>query len=203
LEAIAPDVRRVRPFIWLVGGLAALGALMTLLSLSQGIHRISDASALAYGLTMLVVGGVGLAFLQLWVSKWRLLVGGNLVGYQDMLGRQHIWTTSEIGAVVKATIVYSRSGTFRPAVYVLGVDGRRLMALSVLAWDPSAIDRLVRASGRPLQDRVQPMSAAAFRREFPRALGWPATHPVLMGVGLALAVIALAIAIPIGWSYLR
>ena len=167
---------------------------MTAVILATGNH---SGRALAIALTMLLVGGFSFAYLLLWLRNSRLLVGGGVLGYQDPLGRRHTWTSSEIGAVVRAEIIFSGSAASRPAIYVLGTDGRRLMAFAVLAWSPDALERLVRESGEHLQAHAAPISAAEFRRQYPHALGWVAVHPLLVGGLLAVGLIILAIAVAI------
>jgi len=185
-----------------LGGLSLLGGVITVAVLSQGVHDLVDSRALEGGGAMLVVGALGAAYLLLWQRNSRLLVGAGTFGYKDILGRSHTWTATEVGNVMDVTIRY-RKGFAQEAVFVLGLDGRRIMAINPIAWRSTSVDRLVWATGRELQTRPGPISAAEFRREFPRAMSWASTHPNLIGSGLVVVAITLAIGIPIASIWLH
>jgi hypothetical protein len=196
LESIAPVTSRTQPLIYLLGGMSVVGGILTVAVISQGVTSLLDSRALGAGATMLLAGGFGFVYLQLWQRNARLLVGEDIFGFQDILGRGHTWTASEVSAIVDVTILYYRR-TAQRAIYVIGLDGRRLMALNPLAWSPSAVDRIARAAGKPVEVRTDPVKATAFRKEFPKAMSWFSAHSMFTGVLVALGLLVVVIAIPV------
>jgi hypothetical protein len=197
LETIRPEATRIRRLIWLLAGTAGVGTLVTLLALGTGSRSHSFSRTLAAGATMLVIGALGAGYLRLWLANSRLLVGGEVFGYQDLLGRPHTWMSSEVSAVIDVPVAYNARTVPRRAIYFIGLDGRKLFTLNPIAWNDSSIDRLIRAAGKPVQVRAQPVPAAAFRQEYPRAVSWAATHTTFTGSLLAIGLILLGLGIPI------
>ena len=169
---------------------------MTVVISSQGIRTLVDSRALSGVAMLFAAGGLGFVYCRLWLRNARLLVGADVFGYQDLLGTRHTWTGSEVGTMIDARIAYSKRMTQR-AVFVLGLDGRRLMAINPIAWPVNAIDRVARSAGKPLDVRNDAISAIAFRREFPRAIPWVSAHSNVTGASLAIVLITLPIALAI------
>ncbi len=186
----------------LLAGMSAIGGVLTLAVLARGANTLGGPRALGGAAVMLVAGALGALFLLLWQRNFRLLVGPGMFGFQDVFGRRHTWIAAEVGNVLDVTIRYRKSFT-QEAVFVLGQDGRRIMAINPGAWRSTSVDRLVWATGRELQTRPGPISAADFRREFPRAMSWASTHPNLIGGGLVVVAMTLAIGIPIATIWLH
>ena len=182
-----------RRALWLFGGMAAFGAILTAADVAVGIATRRDVRSLFYGGALLVIGLLGLAAILLGMKNSRLLVGENTFGLQDLFGRRRIWTASEVGAVVDAAVVFNKSTPARRTIYVLGLDGRRLMAVYRMTWDSTAIDKLVRATGKPLDVRPGQMSIADFKRDFPSSMGWISTHSMLTGTLLAIGLGAIGV----------
>ncbi len=84
-----------------------------------------------------------------------------------------------------------------------GCNADPRIAAILYAWPASTADRLIRASGKPVQVRPQPVSAAEFRREFLRAMSWADTHTTFVGAALVLGAMALAIGIPIATIWIH
>ena len=154
-----------------------------------------SASTAGRGGVLLGCGALGVAYLALWMKNARVLVGGDTFGFQDIFGRQRTWTAADVSAVVRVTLSYGKNLGSQQAVYVVGLDGRRLMALNPLAWDSTTIDRLARAAGKTVQVYPTPVTVAEFRREYPRAIGRGYEHPMLLGAGLGLVMIVPVFAI--------
>lgn len=152
---------------------------------------------------MLVIGALALAYVALFLARSRLLVGLDDFGYQDALGRRHLWSAAQVGSIVDVTIAATKNAPSRRLVYFLGLDGRRLMLINPAPWPDSTIDRLARAAGKPVEVRQTPMTAAAFRREFPSAISWASAHSTLTGTLLAVGLIALVIGIAIATIWLH
>ena len=202
METIRPVTTTTRRLTFFLGTLAILGAIGTIAALGRGDRSLLDSRALAGSAAMLAASSLGIVFLGLWELNARLFVGPNLVGYRDLLGRNHTWSGDDVGALIDVAVDYSKTTAPRRALFVLGVDGRRLMALNLLAWPPTASLRIAQAARKHIDRRRDPIRAKAFRREFPHAMTWASTHPNLMGTLLALSLITLPFILVIGASML-
>lgn len=177
-----------------MAGLSALGLLILATSLAAGAPpRIQS-----YGAVMSAIGALAVLYLMLWIRNARLLIGPGVIGQRNLIGQTTMLTTSDIGRVVIATVQYSKNATPQRALYIIGTDGRQLMALNTKAWGEDAIGRLVEASGRNVEYRDGTISAKEFRAEFPKAVGWAALHPTLLGFLIAIVALVVALGIPIG-----
>jgi hypothetical protein len=101
-----------------------------------------------------------------------------------------------------ATVVYSKNSTPQRALYVFSPSGRALMTLNARAWGDEAIAKIVDATGKSLEYRDAPISSREFKAEFPNAVSWTALHPNLLGGGIVIVALVLAIGIPIAWALL-
>jgi len=187
----------------LFAAMAIVGALATVAVVGRGDTSLLDSRALLSAASLLVVGSLACVYLAVWELNARLLVGPDHFGYRDILGRTRTWNASEVDAVIDVAIDYAKFSEPRRAVFVLGVDGRRLMAINPIAWPSTACNRIARAAGKPIHRRRESMTAKAFRREYPRAMSWASTHPNLMGTLLGLVLISLPLAVVIGAGWLR
>lgn len=176
-----------------MAGLSGLGALILVSSL--GAHL--SARTMGYGGTMFAVGGLAAIYLWMWARNSRLLVGPGLVGQRNLLGQTSTLSRSDIGRMVIASVVYSRNSAPQRVLYVLSNDGRQLMALNTKAWGDEAIGKFIEASGKTVDYRDGTISSKEFRAEFPRAVGWAAMHPTLLGSLIVLVAMGLALGIPI------
>jgi hypothetical protein len=201
VESIAPVQSKVRSVRWLFIGLAVAGALLTAVGSPERNGSPAASRPFTYGIAMLLLGGLGSAYFLLWQANQRLLVGRDQLGYTDALGRPHVWSASQVAAIVDVSISYSPRAPARRYVYFLGVDGHRLMMINPTPWPDSAIDRLARAAGRSVQIRATPVSPAEFKREFPDAMSWMGTHSTLAGglLALGLGIIVLGLVVASGW----
>ena len=179
------------------------GVLLTVLGSAERSGSPAASRPFTYGIAMLLLGGLGSAYFLLWQGNQRLLVGSDQFGYTDAFGRPHVWSASQVAAILDVAIAYNKGAPARRAVYFLGVDGRRLLMINPTPWPDSAIDRLARAAGKPVQIRAEPVSPAEFRSEFPNAMSWMGTHSTLTGGLLALALGVIGVAVVLGWSWIR
>lgn len=201
METIASVPSKVRSVKWLFVGMTAAGVLLTVLALPERNGSPAASRPFMYGVLMLLLGGLGTAYFFLLQANQRLLVGSDQFGYTDAFGRPHVWSASQVGAVVDVAIAYNKGGPARRSVYFLGVDGRRLLMINPAPWPDSAIDRMARAAGKPVQIRSAPISPAEFKREFPNAMSWMGTHSTLAGglLALGLGIIVLALILASSW----
>jgi hypothetical protein len=190
--------------MWLSVGIAAFGGVVAAFLLAKGASsNLHGSQALAYGLIFLLLGLLGVGYLLLFFAKYRLLVGPDRFGYQDFLGRQHVWYASETHDVVDATVVYDKTTRARRAIYFIGLDGRSMWAVNPGPWSDDAIGRLTTAAGKPVKVIATPISLAAFRQQYPQATGWIGRHTKLTGALLAIGLIVLALGIPIATIWIH
>ena len=150
---------------------------------------------------MFAAGGFGVVFLWLWLGNSRLLIATDgRIGVRGLLGRAKLWPIAEVGRVIELTVVYSKQSTAQKVLYVLSYDGQTLARLGVRQWGEAAIGEFVRATGRQLEVRDQPLAARAFRQEFPRAASWASVHPTFMGAVIAAVGVFAWSAIAITWG---
>ena len=201
MESIAPVESKVRSIKWLFVGMTVAGVLLTVLGSAQRNGSPAASRPFTYGIAMLLLGGFGSAYFFLWQANQRLLVGSDQFGYTDAFGRPHVWSASQVVAILDVAIAYNKGAPARRAVYFLGVDGRRLLMINPAPWPDSAIDRLARAAGKPVQIRAAPVSPAEFKSEFPNAMSWMGTHSTLAGglLALGLGIIVLAVIVASSW----
>ena len=197
MESIAPPPTNVRRATAVFALFAAAGALILIVSLVPGLPRLAASRGDAYGAAMFTVSLLGVSLVELWRRNARLLVGGKAIGYQDILGRRRTWAASDVGSIVDASVVFRGTAPPRRYVFFLGPDGRRLMMITPTAWGATAVDRLVRAAGKPPYVLDRPTSPEELRRRFPGTLGRAYTRPWIV-VGLAaMVIIVLAISLAI------
>lgn len=204
METIAPVSTRIRPLMWLFVGMAVFGAMTTAIDLATGGNSTSPSSrALSYSLIFLLLGSLGAGYFRLWLTNFRLLVGTDRFGYQDALGRSHVWYASQVGEIVDVAVIYNKSSAPRRAIYFLGLDGKTLWTIVANPWSDTALDRLIRAAGKPVNVVGAPISLAEFKQRFPQATSWVGRHTLLLGVGVGLGMLALAIGIPIATIWIH
>jgi hypothetical protein len=203
LETIAPDPANMRRVITFMALMSVAGLVILASSAAVSSYGTIGARGAAFGVAMVAFGGLGLGALALVIRNQRLLVGGDVLGYQDLFGRRHVWSSSQIGTVVDAMVTMTRKAAPRRYIFVLGPDGRRVMFLQEATWGPAAIDRILRAAGAPVQVRTGPISPAALREEFPGTFGWLYSHPNVFGAAIVVVVLAIVIGVSIATLAIR
>jgi hypothetical protein len=181
-----------------MGGLSALGLLILVSSIAMHLSPRTK----GFGGTLFAIGGLGVAYLLLWLGNARLLVGSGLIGQRNLVGQTTTFQTTDVGRLLIATVVYSKNSTPQKALYVLSPSGQVLMTLNTRAWGDEAIAKIVDATGKSLEYRDAPISSREFKAEFPGAVSWAALHPTLLGGGIVIVAFTLAIGIPIAWALL-
>ena len=150
-------------------------------------------NSVAIGLGILfILAGVGFPVAYwLWLANTRLLTGRGVVGYQNMFGQQSFLPTSDIRRAVRITIVY-RSPRSRdqpkPALMLVGADGRCLLKIRVQRWRKEAIDAFTAATGCMSED-LGYYTTRQLAREFPGSVGFMYAHTgwtALITVGIVL-----------------
>lgn len=141
-----------------------------------------------------ILAGVGFPVAYwLWLANTRLLIGRGVIGYQNMFGQRRFVPTSEIRRAVRITIVYyaPRWGNrAKPALLLVGADGRCLLKLRVQRWREEAIDAFVAATGRMPED-VGYYTTGQVAREFPGSVGFMSARTgwtVVITVGIVIVV---------------
>jgi hypothetical protein len=198
VEEIRPQGTGARRLVPVMGGLSALGLLI--LASSLAMHRSGRTEGI--GGTMFAIGALGVAYLLLWLRNARLLAGSGLIGQRNLLGRASVFQTAGVGRLLIATVVYSKNSTPQRALYVFTPSGQTLMTLNARAWGDEAIAKIVDATGKSIEYRDAPISLRAFKTEFPRAVNRATSHPNLLGGGIVIVAMVLAIGIPIAWAVL-
>ena len=194
MEELVPQGQGARRLVPFMAGLSALGLVMLTAAVAAG----GPPRVQGYGASLFAVGALAVLYLLLWLRNARLVIGPGTIGQRNLIGQTTTIATSDIGRVVIATVRYSKNATPQRALYVIGADGRQLMALNTRAWGDGAIGRLVEASGRNVEYRDGTISAREFRAEFPKAVGFAAMHPTLLGTLLVVVALGLGLGIPIG-----
>jgi hypothetical protein len=196
MREIAPEGRQARQLIPVLIGLSAIGLVLFVFSL----YAHAPARVLGPAAILSAMGCFGVIFIWLWLRNSRVLITGDgRIGERDLLGRTKLWQTAEIGRMLDVTLVYSKQSAPQRLLYVLSYQGRTLARLGVLQWGVDAIGEFVRSTGKELEIRDQPVSARAFRQEFPGAVSWSSAHPNLIGAGIAVCAICVPIAIVVVW----
>ncbi len=151
---------------------------------------------------MFAIGTLGVAYLLLWLRNARLLAGSGVIGQRNLVGQTTTFQTSDVARLLIATVVYSKNSSPQKALYVFPPGGEALMTLNTRAWGDEAIAKIVDATGKSLEYRDAPISSREFKAEFPNAVRWAAMHPNLLGGGIVIVALVLAIGIPIAWALL-
>ena len=198
MEEIRPQGTAARRLVPFMGGLSALGLLI--LVSSVGMHLSARTEGL--GGTMFAVGALALAYLVLWLRNACLLAGPGVIGERNLIGHTTIVQAPDVGRLLIATVVYSKNSPAQRVLYVLSPSGQALMSLNTRAWGDEAIGKIVDATGKSLEYRDAPISSREFKAEFPNAVSWTALHPNLLGGGIVIVALVLAIGIPIAWALL-
>jgi hypothetical protein len=181
-----------------MGGLSALGLLILVSSIAMHLSPRTK----GFGGTLFAIGGLGVAYLLLWLGNARLLVGSGLIGQRNLVGQTTTFQTTDVGRLLIATVVYSKNSTPQKALYVFSRSGKVLITLNTRAWGDEAIAKIVDATGKSLEYRDAPISSREFKAEFPNAVSWAALHPTLLGGGIVIVALVLAIGVPIAWALL-
>jgi hypothetical protein len=178
-----------------MGGLAALGLLILVFSLATRIPA-------GAGGTMFAIGALAVAYLLLWLRNARLLAASGVIGERNLVGQTTKFQTSDVGRLLSTTVIYSKNSAPLRVLYVFSPSGQVLMKLNTRAWGDEAIAKIVDATGKSLEYRDAPISSREFKAEFPNAVSWTAMHPTLLGGGIVIVALVLAIGIPIAWALL-
>ena len=198
MEEIRPQGTAARRLVPVMGGLSALGLLILVLSLALHISARTE----GFGGTMFAIGALGVAYLMLWLRNARVLAGSGLIGQRNLVGQSTKFQSSDVARLLIATVVYSKNSTPQKALYLFSASGKALMTLNTRAWGDEAIAKIVDATGKSLEYRDTPISSRELKAEFPNAVRWTALHPNLLGGGIVIVALALAIGIPIAWALL-
>jgi hypothetical protein len=196
VDEIRPQGTMARKMVPFMAGLSGIGLLILLSGLAARLSARTE----AMGGTMCAVGALAVVYLLLWLRNARLLVGSTAIGQRNLIGRTVTVRTSDVTRMLIATVAYSKYSAPQRVLYVLSSNGQVLMELNTRAWGDEAIGRVVVAAGKDLEYREGPISSKQFKAEFPRAVSWWAMHPTLLGGGIAIGAIALALGIPIVWA---
>lgn len=198
VEEIRPQGTAARQLVPFMAGFSALGLLILVSSFAMHHPARTEAT----GGTMFATGALAVAYLLLWLRNARLIAGSGVIGQRNLVGQDTVFKTSDVGRLLMATVVYSRNATPQRALYVFSTSGRTLMTLNTRAWGDEAIAKIVETTGRSLEYRDAPIPSREFKAEFPNAVSWAALHPNLLGGGIAILALVLAIGLPIGWALL-
>jgi hypothetical protein len=176
LRVIAPSTKAIRVFMLLLGFPTALGCLITVISLANGVRTLATSRGLDTGLVLLLLGGLFLLGMWLWSANVRLLIGRGTVGYRNILRRSRFWSRGEIGGIVDMAINYGRTSQPQRGFYFFGLNGRKLFVLTPRVWHANDLRDFIDATGVEVDHRDAPVPAKAVRREFPNAFGWDTEH---------------------------
>ena len=198
VEEIRPQGTRARRLVPFMAGLSVLGLLILVSSIAMHLPPRTE----GFGGTMFAIGALGVAYLLLWLRNSRLLAGSGLIGQRNLVGQTTTYQASDVGRLLIATVVYSKNSTPQKALYVFSASGKVLLTLNARAWGDEAIAKIVDATGKSIEYRDAPISSRQFKAEFPAAVSWAALHPTLLGGGIVIVALVLAIGIPIAWALL-
>jgi hypothetical protein len=179
------------PRLWVAFGLFAV---LGLFAGAIGMRGNAAAVVLSIGFILFGIGAP--VTYWLWLANTRLLIGPGVVGYQNLLGGQRVWPTSEIARAVQLTIVYpSRYGDqAKPAFLLVGADGRCLQKVRTAAWSDDDIAAFAAATGRSLE-YIGSDSPVQANREFPGSVGWMYAYPGRSAAIAAAIVVAIGVAV--------
>jgi hypothetical protein len=188
-RVIAPSTRTTRTILAVLAFFTAVGAFMTLTTAARAGWTMAAARALGTGLTFFLLGILFFTFIWLWSANVRLLIGHGAVGYRNIFRRSDFWYLGQVDRVVDMAISYAGTSQPQRAIYLFGLDGKRLLVLSSRAWQAQDLKDFVDATGVQLDFREAPIKAKDARREFPKAIGWAGQHVyVTTGITMVAAV---------------
>lgn len=200
LRTIAPNTTTVRIVLAVLAFLTVLGALITFTYIARGTWTMASARVLGTGLIFFVMGGLFLIFLWMWSANTRLLIGQGKVGYRNILRRNHLWHRGEIDRAIEMAVSYAWTSPANYGLYLFGLDGKRLLVLSSVAWHAQDLKDFVAAAGIQLEHRDAPVKVKDARREFPNGFSWVAQHTFIAGCSALVIAVGLAIAGAALWS---
>ncbi|HKW72047.1 MAG TPA: hypothetical protein VJQ08_04405 [Candidatus Dormibacteraeota bacterium] len=185
---IAPSSKTTRTLMAVLAAITGFGGLTTFLVASRGATGMAGSRALGSGLVMLLAGAFTFGFLWLWSANTRLLIGNGVVGYRNAVGRERMWARGEIACAIEMAINFGWwASSSNRGIYVVGLDGRRLLVLSTVAWRADDLHDFFAEAGVTVEVRLAPVKIKDAKREFPNAFGWGSTH-VLLATSLTFLV---------------
>jgi hypothetical protein len=146
-------------------------------------------------LALLVVGSAALVGISQLLSAAvaRVTVDGDTVHVRDRLGRRRSFTRAEVSiAARRSTFAPIQAGITMPNAFLLAnKDGRCLLRLQEIDYDPEALERLVATLGLawPHSEKA---SVRQINREFPGAYAFD-YQTVAIAIMIVLAVILAVI----------
>ena len=160
--------------------------------LAGAIAIRGNAAALVLGSGTILMAIAAPVCYWLWLANTRLLIGPGVVGYQNLLGGQRVWPTSDIARAVQLMIVYpSRYGDqAKAALLLVGADGRCLQKVRIAAWSDDDVAAFAAANGRSLE-YLGSYSPVEANREFPGSVGWMYAYPgrsAAIAAGIVVAI---------------
>ena len=202
-RSVPPKSKSLKSVQTLMAAICGIGGILLLVYIS--IDRSSSvitARGFGYAAAMFVSGGLGFTFMWLWRRNVRLLIGAGQVGYQDIFGRRHFWLKGQIDRALDVIVIYTKSAQPRRAIYLIGADGKRVLALNPRAWSEDDARDFIEASGAAVDRREQPINAADVRKQFPGAFGWGSQHVALGTTITIILALALAVGVFVLWAWL-
>jgi hypothetical protein len=200
VRIIAPSTTTIRILMAVLAFLTVLGALITFTYVARGTWTMASARVLGTGLIFLVMGGFFLIFLWMWSANTRLLIGQGRVGYRDIFRRNRFWHRGEIDRAIEMAVSYAWTSPANYGLYLFGLDGKRLLVLSSVAWHAQDLKDFVAAADVQLERRDAPVKVKDARREFPNGFSWVAQHNFMAGCSAMVITVGLAIAGYVLWS---
>ena len=160
--------------------------------LAGAIAIRGNAAALVLGSGTILMAIAAPVCYWLWLANTRLLIGPGVVGYQNLLGGQRVWPTSDIARAVQLVIVYpSRYGDqAKAALLLVGADGRCLQKVRIAAWSGDDVAAFAAANGRSLE-YLGSYSPVEANREFPGSVGGMYAYPgrsAAIAAGIVVAI---------------
>ena len=194
VRVVAPSRKSIRFFLIVFASLTFAGGLITLATAATGVRTMPGIRLLAIGLTLFLMGMLIFTILWLWSANARLLIGRGAVGYRNVFGRRRFWPEGEISRVVEMAISYGWwTSSPQRAIYIFGLDGRKLVVLTPRMWQANDLRDFIEATGVPIDRRDAPVSIKAVKREFPKAFGWVAKHSLAASCLIVLITVALVV----------
>ncbi len=141
---------------------------------------------------LLTLGGVLLYF-----RTARVEYGGGSYTVVSMFGARRSFQASDAGSVVTVTSLLGASVQGGVAqLLVLGVNGAKILRLRGQTWEVDQFTALaldLMAHGVPNDAIREPITAAALRERYPRAVRWGEAHPLALGLMLGLGIVLVVV----------
>ena len=146
----------------------------------------------AHLLTVVLAAAAYLRFRSLFIG-----VSLTAVHERGLLGRVTAVPLARVHRAIIVSTYRSSSTETTQQLMLCDADNRRLVRMRGVFWTESAMLAVARASGVPLEETTDPLTARAFFEEYPGSAYWFENRPVLTVLAV-IVVLAAVLALVLG-----